>query len=77
MQAQIVTQILKTKCERCGHERILRKEDSKICPECGHVQGARIYKIKKKGCDGLSLQAQPPQPKPTRIPDCHESSGGS
>jgi rubrerythrin len=40
--------IVKEKCEKCGHERILRTEKPKKCPECGHVKGSKINKKRKQ-----------------------------
>jgi|GEM_PF-5864561 len=34
------------KCEKCGHERKIRIENSIRCPKCGHVTGTRITKPK-------------------------------
>jgi hypothetical protein len=35
-------EMLKTKCEKCGHERILRTENPLKCPRCGHIPGTKI-----------------------------------
>jgi uncharacterized Zn finger protein len=40
-------QLIKIKCEKCGHERIPRTEKPLKCPACGHIPGTTI-KTKKK-----------------------------
>jgi rubrerythrin len=39
--------LLKEKCEKCGHKRVLRTENPQKCPKCGHVKGTRINKKRK------------------------------
>ena len=36
----------KIKCEKCGHERILRVEKPLKCSVCGHIPGQKIRKHK-------------------------------
>lgn len=41
-------QLLKLKCEKCGHQWIPRVENPLKCPKCGHIRGSKIYTKRKE-----------------------------